>query len=259
MPAAHLRTSDIANDLGVHVNTVRLYEAQGFIAPVPRGTNGYRYYEPIHLEQARLAHLTLHWPYLGDKKQLIQLVQHAVAGAWETAMQLAHEYLILIQREKASAEATLDFLEQWAKGQLVESPSQLMPIGEAALYLDASADMLRNWERNGLITVPRDPSNGYRLYGGAELGRLRVIRMLIRSGFSLMAILKMLTQFDEGKRENLRQALNLPLEESMNEYILVIADRWLISLLELEERAQAIIRQVVSLMYLTRQSSSGGG
>lgn len=44
----------------------------------------------------------------------------------------------------------------------------------------------------------------------------------------------------------------LPLEESANEYIEVIADHWLSSLLELEFRAQAIIQQIRKLIELSR-------
>jgi DNA-binding transcriptional MerR regulator len=101
--------------------------------------------------------------------------------------------------------------------------------------------MLRNWERNGLLTVPRDPANGYRLYGSAEFGRLRVIRMLVRCGFSLMAILQMLQQIDSGNTNNLREALNVSYD---TKFVAVIADRWLASLLELEQRTQKIIAQI---------------
>jgi DNA-binding transcriptional MerR regulator len=113
--------------------------------------------------------------------------------------------------------------------------------------------MLRNWERSGLIEVPRDPANRYRLYGSAEFGRLRVIRMLVKSGYSLMAILRMLQRFDAGQRENLRAALDLPYEDSANEAIEVIADRWLASLLELEGRAQAIIQQIGRMIEMAHQ------
>lgn len=244
MAAKVLRTSDIARALGVHVNTVRLYETQGFLPDIPRGRNGYRQYTPMHMEQARLAHLTLRWPYVGDKTLLNDLVKSAVRGDFGMAMELAYQYLARIRMEKTYAEAAIEFLERWAAGHRVDSSQQTMHIGQAADYLNVTVDMLRNWERNGLIDVPRDPSNGYRLYGTAEFGRLRVVRMLIQSGYSLMAILRMLQQFDSGNTDNLRDALNLPLDDSANEAIEVITDRWLTSLVDLEARAQSIIRQL---------------
>jgi DNA-binding transcriptional MerR regulator len=98
--------------------------------------------------------------------------------------------------------------------------------------------MLRNWERNGLIEVPRDPRNGYRLYGAAEIGRLRVIRTLRRANYSLMAILRMLLNLDQGKKEDLRQVLDTPRPD---ENVYSAADQWLSTLAELEQRAMDVI------------------
>jgi DNA-binding transcriptional MerR regulator len=240
----HLRTSDIASELGVHVNTIRLYEASGFLPPVPRAKNGYRQYSVLHLEQARLIRLTLSWPYLGEKSRLNDLVRSAAGGDLGMALELAYQYLAQIRVERTYAEAAVEYVERWAAGYLLDSAQQKMHISMAADHLNVTVDMLRNWERSGLIAVPRDPTNSYRLYGVTEFGRLRVIRMLVKSGYSLMAILRMLQQFDSGKTDNLRAALELPPEDSANDAIEVIADRWLTSLVELEQRAQAIIRQI---------------
>jgi hypothetical protein len=68
MPKHYLRTTDLARELGVHVNTIRLYEEWGFLPPIPRGTNGYRQYTSAHLEQARLAYGSARWPYLVNDK-----------------------------------------------------------------------------------------------------------------------------------------------------------------------------------------------
>jgi DNA-binding transcriptional MerR regulator len=248
MAIRYLRTSTIARELGVHVNTIRLYETSGFLPPIPRGENGYRQYTAMHLEQARLAHLAVRWPYVGNKSLLIDLVRHAASGDLGMAMEGAYQYLAHVRMERTYAEAAIEFLERWAAGHLMDTPRQRVPIRKAAQSLNVTVDMLRNWERNGLIDVPRDPSNQYRLYGTAEFGRLRVIRTLVKSGYSLMAVLRMLQQFDAGKTENLREALYVPQED--DELVLVIADRWLSSLLELEERAQAIIRQIGHMIEL---------
>jgi DNA-binding transcriptional MerR regulator len=247
MPARFLRTSEIARELGVHVNTVRLYEAGGLLPDIPRGRNGYRQYTAMHMEQARLVHLTLRWPYLGDKAQLIDLVRSAARGDLGMAMELAYKYLALVRVERTFAEAAIEFLERWAAGHLIDAPRQRVHIRKAAQHLNVTVDMLRNWERNGLIEVPRDPANQYRLYGTAEFGRLRVIRTLVQSGYSLMAILRMLLQFDAGKTDDLRAALDRPRDD---EEIQTIADRWLSTLIELEQRAQAIIRQIGHMIEL---------
>lgn len=251
MPPRQLRTIDIARELGVHVNSIRLYEQFGYISPIPRGENGYRQYSPMHFEQARLARITVRWPYVGDKSLLIRLVQCAAHDELGMAMELAYQHLANVRVERTYAESAVEFLERWAAGYQMDAPRQKMNISEAAQHLNVTVDMLRNWERNGLIDIPRDPINHYRLYGTAEFGRLRVIRTLVKSGYSLMAVLRMLLQFDAGEKDNLREALDVPREDSADEAIEVIADRWLTSLVELEQGAQAIIRQIGHMIEMT--------
>jgi DNA-binding transcriptional MerR regulator len=96
-----------------------------------------------------------------------------------------------------------------------------------------------------LIRVPRDPRNGYRLYGAAELGRLRVIRMLSRAGYSQMSILRMLLHLDRGEVDNLRQVLDTPRPDEDVQYA---ADHWLSTLGELEQRAADIIVQLEHML-----------
>lgn len=246
--ARYLKTSNIARLVGVHPNTVRLYEEKGFLAPVPRSEMGYRLFSPIHLEQMRLAHLALTWPYSGSQQVVIDLVRCAADGDLGMAMELAYEYLTRTRMERTRAEAAVEFLERWARGQLMDTTKHTLTIGQAAEHLNVTVDQLHNWDRNGLLNVPRDPKTGYRLYGAAEMGRLRVIRMLRQAGYSLMAILRMLRQFDAGESERLREALDTP---HANEGLETIADRWLTTLAEQEQRAQAIIRQIAAMIDAT--------
>lgn len=102
-------------------------------------------------------------------------------------------------------------------------------------------DILRNWERNGLLSVPRQPENGYRLYGPIEISRLRVVRMLVRSGYSLMAVLRMLTLLDRGDPVDLRQALDTP---PPDEDVYMASDHWLSTLGREEQKAKAIIAMI---------------
>jgi DNA-binding transcriptional MerR regulator len=50
MTRATLRTSDISRAVGVHPNTVRLYETWGLLPPIPRSSSGYRLFTEQHLE-----------------------------------------------------------------------------------------------------------------------------------------------------------------------------------------------------------------
>jgi DNA-binding transcriptional MerR regulator len=245
----YLRTSDLSLAAGVHVNTVRLYEEWGYIGRPERSASGYRLYTRTHLEQMRLARLALQWPYPGGKQTVLDMVASAVAGDLGMAMELAYLNLAHVRRERTLAEAAIEFLERWARGQVLDTTRRTMTIAQVAAHLGVTVDQVRNWERNGLIAVPRDPQTGYRLYGSQEIGRLRVIRMLRLAGYSMMAILRMLLHFDAGQIHLLREALDTPSED---DDIQTVADRWLTTLSELESRAQAIIRQVAQMIDLAQ-------
>lgn len=245
MPAKFLQTSEIATAVGVHPNTVRLYEAWGFLPPIPRSKSGYRRFTPAHLEQMRLARIALQWPYPGGKGTVLNLVKSAAAGDLGGALELAYQFLVQVQAEQAQADAAVAFLERWAQGQITDTTERPLAIGETAKRLALSVDMLRNWERNGLLSVPRHPNSGYRRYGAPEIGRIRVIRMLRQAGYSMTAILRMWLRFDAGERQNLRRVLDTPDPE---EDIYYVADNWLTTLARTEKRAQAIIRQLNAMI-----------
>ncbi len=46
-----LRTSDLANRIGVQPEAIRYYERRGLLPPPQRGASGYRIYTPEHLER----------------------------------------------------------------------------------------------------------------------------------------------------------------------------------------------------------------
>jgi MerR family transcriptional regulator, copper efflux regulator len=99
-----------------------------------------------------------------------------------------------------------------------------LPINEAAQTTGWSARMLRYVERTGLVTPARSPA-GYRLYGPAQLQRLRTLKEL-------------LTRFDLGLSDvafasrmstdpDLRDAVQSWLETEASRPEHVDADDWL--------------------------------
>ncbi|MEA4908302.1 MAG: MerR family transcriptional regulator [Chloroflexi bacterium] len=240
----HLSTSVIARAAGVHPNTVRLYETWGFLPPVPRSPAGYRLYTQFHLDQMCLARLALHgqWPGPAIRHSALQIVQYAARGDLHGARALAGSHLLLVQAELEQATMAVQALERWAAGDMpAEGAGPHLRIGDVSQRLNVSRDILRSWERNGLLEVPRQPGNHYRLYSGEELARLRIIRMLRQAGYSVMALLRMLRQLDQGRTEDLGQVLDTP---DPDEDILSAADRWLTSLAEQEQRAVEIITRL---------------
>ena len=257
MKPSYLRTSDIARAVGVHPNTVRLYEAWDFLPPIPRSPSGYRLFTEEHLDQMRLARTAFQdpWPGANIKRSAVSLVQRAAAGDLGGALGGAYDHLALIQAERAQAEAAAGFLERWAGGAAADATVEPLHIREAAELLGVTRDMLRNWERDGLVKVPRDPGNGYRTYGAAEIGRLRVIRMLRRAGYSTMAILRMLLRFDQGITGDLRQVLDTPRPDEDAVYA---ADRWLSTLATHEGRARDMIAQLEAMIRRRQMQENPG-
>ena len=112
------------------------------------------------------------------------------------------------------------YLEQWAvnyksqtvaeSADLTDSNSENFSIREAAAILHVTVDMLRDWERNNLIRIPRNPGNGYRMYGTDEMNKLRVIRALRRSNYSNIAILRTMQKLACASAEGLREVLDTP-------------------------------------------------
>ncbi|MGI5837454.1 MAG: MerR family transcriptional regulator [Chloroflexota bacterium] len=237
MKQRYLRTTEVARAVGVHPNTVRLYEEWGFLPPIPRSPKGYRLFTEHHVDLMRLARTALHFPYPGGKGPVLGLVKCAVEGDITRALELAHRYLDQVKAERGHAEAAAEVMERWAEGALVELPGKRLNIGEAASVLGVTTDALRNWDKSGLIRIPRHPASRYRQYGPREINRLRVIRVLRSAGYSVMAILRMLNHLDRGGRD-LRYALDTP---PPDEDAVYFTDRWLSTLSEQEQRARDVI------------------
>jgi DNA-binding transcriptional MerR regulator len=244
----YLTTLDIAKGVGVHPNTVRLYEQWGLLPPVRRSPAGYRQFTPFHLDQMRLARLALSGPFPGRviRRSATSLVRRAAAGDLGGALEQAYQHLATVQAELAHAETAATLLQRWAEGTAADATHASLQIGQVAALLQVTPDALRNWERNGLIQVPRHPHNRYRIYRGLEIGRLRVIRMLRSAGYSTMAILRMMLHIKDGLPGDLRQVLDTPRPD---EDIYSAADRWLSTLSEQEERSLHIIAHLEEMIH----------
>jgi DNA-binding transcriptional MerR regulator len=237
---SYLRTSDLARAAGAHPNTVRRYVDRGILPPVERSPSGYRRFTQRHLDCMRVARQVYCNQYLGAAifQSGVRIIQATVSGDLRSALELAHNHLALVRSERAQADAAAAQLERWAFGPPAAGATPPLQIGQVARLLGVSLDIVRNWDRNGLIDIPRDPANGYRRYGTREISRLRVIRMLSRAGYSTAAILRMLSQLDRGETTDLRHALDTPRPD---EDARLASDRWITTLADQERRAHTII------------------
>ena len=139
-------TSDVAKIIGIHSNTVRLYEEWGLLPPVERKPNGYRIFTDFHIEQLRLARLAFQIEVLqnGLRKKIVLMVKTAATKDFDAALSLTEEYRIQLRQERANAEEAICIAKQLLCG-VTEENTHFLKRKEVSDYLDISMDTMRNW------------------------------------------------------------------------------------------------------------------
>ena len=231
-------TMEVAKIIGVHPNTVRMYEKWGVIPLAERKPNGYRIFTDFHIEQLRLARIAFQIEVLqnGLRKKVVETIKLSAKKDFDKALMFAEEYRSQIQREKRNAEESIGIAKQILSGKSV-GDTLFLKRKEVSDYLDISMETLRNWERNGLIQVKRK-QNGYRAYTSDDIERLKMIRTLRLANYSLEAILRMLNALEHNPQIDLKQVLNTP---QADEDIVSVCDRLIVSLNNAEENAEKMI------------------
>ncbi|AOT71929.1 MerR family transcriptional regulator [Geosporobacter ferrireducens] len=235
------KTAEVARIIGIHPNTVRLYEELGLIPKPERQVNGYRVFTDFHIEQFRLARIAFQIEVLqnGLRKKIVEMVKISATGDFDKALNLTNEYLLQVQQERNNAEEAIEIVKQ-----LLSSKPQKDILSlkrkEASEYLKISTDTLRNWEMNGLLSVKRK-ENGYRMYRDEDIRRLKIIRSLRCANYSLEAILRMLNELSSNPNINIKEALNTP---KKNENIISVCDKLISSLKEAESNAKIVISRL---------------
>ena len=250
MKAKFLSTSDLARAAGIHPNTVRLYEEWGLIPTVERTESGYRMFTQRHLNCLLLARRIYASEYPGRALRASgnEIIQYAVQDDWQGALQKACHHLSAVKEELNKADSAANLLEHWAKTAQPAHDENPLAIREVSKLLGVSQDVIRNWERNGLITIRRNRYNNYRLFRKNDIERLQIIRMLSTAGYSHMAILRMFIELDRGNTRNLKQILDTP---RADEDIFTAADHWLTTLRNQEQTAKQVICMINEIISAT--------
>ena len=232
------KTAEVAAIIGIHPNTVRLYEKLKLIPKPERRPNGYRVFTEFHIKQCKLIRLAFQVEILqnGLRKKIVQMITVSATGDFDTAIALTKSYLEQIGREHRNAEEAIEIVKQILSGGIGENSSHLKRKNVSEL-LDISMDTLRNWEMNGLLTVKRK-DNGYRVYTDEDIQRLKIIRALRCANYSLEAILRLLQQLSKNPDIDIRTALNTP---KQTDDIVSVCDHLIRSLSAAEKNAVAIL------------------
>lgn len=242
------KTSEVAKIIGIHPNTVRLYEELGLIPKPKRFANGYRVFTDIHLEQFKLARTAFKVEILqsGLRKMAVDIIKTAASGDFDKALHLAESYLQKIKKEQKNAEEAITIAEQIIKGSTQIDNRTFFTSKEAAEHLQISMDALRNWEMNGLLTIKRR-QNGYRVYTDEDIRLLKIIRSLRCGNYSLAAILRMLKALSTNPEISIREVIDTPKE---SDDIISACDQLLTSLQDAEKNADNMLIQLKKMKKL---------
>lgn len=144
------RTSEVARLIGIHPNTVRLYEELKLIPPVGRAPNRYRVFTDFHIDQFRLARLAFQVEVLqnGLRKMIVEMVKTSAAGDFDEALRLAEEYRSNVLREHRNAEEAIEIVRRLLSGNPGRSNGQDINAGAAG------ADNTSNAGGAGSTRVP---------------------------------------------------------------------------------------------------------
>lgn len=236
------KTKEIADLIGIHSNTVRLYEEIGFISKPKRKKNGYRVFTDEHLAQIALVRLALRGEILlnGLRKEAIEVIKSSAKRDYEGSIEKTENYLKHLRLEYKNAEEAIRVVKEFLIGEESKNNNMKLTRKDTADYLGVTIDTLRNWELNGLINIPRK-ENGFRIYTEKEIQILKIIRTLRCANYSLMSILRMLTALRKNNDINIQEVINTPDE---TEDIINVCDRLLSCLRETEEDANKMLEQL---------------
>ncbi|MDU1413423.1 MAG: MerR family transcriptional regulator [Clostridium sp.] len=236
------KTAEVAKKVGIHSNTVRLYEKLELIPKVNRLPNGYRVFTDYHIEQLKLARTAFKVEILqnGLRKKIINVVKLSAKGEFQKAINCTNDYINQIKKEQKNAEEAIELSKKLLLGRDVKGDCIFFTRKQTADYIQVTMDTLRNWEMNGLFTVKRK-QNGYRVYTESDINRLKIIRTLRCANYSLSAILRMLNALSESKEIDITDVINKP---KGDEDIVTACDRLLTSLSDAEKNANSILKQL---------------
>ena len=221
----------MAKTTGVKEGTIRYYERCGFLETVDRLSNGYRVYTEHHLYQVKICQLVF-CGFVNRKLRKVSMNLIAAAKEWNLNVYetVAAEYQKAIQEDIERTRKVIEIAID--KTSLRQLSSTQYTKKQAAILVGTTEESIRNWERNGLI--PQAVPYQKRYYSQAIINRMHVIRLLLDTGYSIMAIYQFLQKIDSGEYSDAKNTLIKPDE---NEDLQSRADYYLQALLYLQQKA----------------------
>ncbi len=225
------RIGELSRLTGVKAGTIRFYEKCGFVGPVERTSNNYRLYRRRHIYQIRICRLV----FGGFVNRRLRRESRKVLETsvrWDIAAygEAAANYLRAVEEDISGTRNAISICMNQMEQETGEGSRYSKK--QAAAMVGVTQESIRNWERNGLLGQ-QEPYQK-RFYGQTLLNRMYVIRLLLDTGYSMMAIKGFMQEWDDGKPKSAEKLLLSPQESEELRYR---SDRYLEELLHLREKA----------------------
>lgn len=228
------KVGELAKATGVKEGTIRFYEKCGFLETVERLPNGYRIYKEHHFYQVTVCRLVF-GGFVNKRlrKSSMQLIEAAKVWDIDAYEEAAAAYQNAIREDIERTKKVIEFAVD--ETSLHETSNTQYTKKQAAKLVGTTEEAIRNWERNGLL--PQAAAYQKRYYSQTVVNRMYVIRLLLDTGYSIMAILQFFQKMDSGTHAEARKILLKPEE---GEDLLSCADYYLQALLGLQQEADIL-------------------
>ncbi len=198
-----IKPIDIARRLKISTSALRHYESWGILPPIERAANGYRIYTEEHVayfECIRAMQPGFGYSLTSDvMRKLID--QDINAALW-----MVNERQASLHQDKLIAEKTIQVLESTELNEdSVSDKKPRMTIGQASRETGIPSSAIRHWDKMGILQIPRDPDNGYRLISDSHFRKILLIRTLKSAVWSLDVISEVLRELDDNNYEQARR------------------------------------------------------
>jgi len=230
-------TGAVSKIVGIHPNTVRLYENMGLITKPIRKENGYRIFTDLHISQFQLARRAFQIEVMqnGLRKKAVDIVKTTALCDFDKALKLTREYILKTEKEIENADEAISIV-QGIMAKVSVQNIRILNRNEVSRYLGITIDALHNWEMNGLLKIKRK-KNGYRFYMDEDIRKLKIIRTLRCANYSLSSILRMMNALEKDSSADIEKLLNTP---SKDDEIISACDKLVVSLRSAQNNALTI-------------------
>ncbi|MCL2386503.1 MAG: MerR family transcriptional regulator [Defluviitaleaceae bacterium] len=217
-----MKISQISKLTDTPASTIRDYESFNFIEPAERLHNSYRVFNERHIVQIKLCRLAFR-EFIN--KPLRKASLQVLYAAAKNDMPLCHinieNYIVLLETEIQKADDVFKVIKKWTSSDVCKEEELDYTLKMAAECIGTTKETIRNWERNGLLG---NNLTAYkkRIYKTCDIERMKVIYMLIQTGYSIMAINKYFLTLAQSNDK----ALQILIDPNNDEDLFSIQDRW---------------------------------